>query len=370
MLRTVPGIERNPEAEQAAFEERPFHHFVDVHAEAGQFAVKHGWTYIIPSAPRLLRARKRVADAVRRGPRNGSGKGLDRERVTELIRRRASELEISAVGFVAHDPRYTFAPYAEQQDQNVIVLVIEQDHAATQTAPSVRAERAAFRAYAEADAAAAGLASFVQDLGFRARPHGYLGEAVVIHYAVQAGLGQLGLNGQLLTPQAGSRARLELIATSAPLVYDEPVDYGVTALCDECQICVRRCPPGAIPKQRNEFRGVKKAKIKPERCFPILAQAHGCAVCMKVCPVQRWGLDAVRDQFLETGEILGKGSDDLEGFRWPIDGRFYGSGEKPRMTNELLQPPGWKFDKTRTAPTDAANIRAGSIVKPNDQTVV
>jgi ferredoxin len=168
-----------------------------------------------------------------------------------------------------------------------------------------------------------------------------------------------------------------LIATDAPVVHGEPVDFGVNKVCDACQICVRRCPPGAIPKTRKQFRGVVKAKIKPERCFPVLAQTHGCAVCMKVCPVQKWGLDAVREHLAETGEIPGKGTSELEGYRWPLDGRFYGPAEKPKITKELLDPPGWKFDKTRTAPLDASKVRAslikrpdGDVLGPNDQTVV
>jgi epoxyqueuosine reductase len=39
-----------------------------------------------------------------------------------------------------------------------------------------------------------------------------------IAYAVAAGLGQLGLNGQLLSPYAGSRCRLNVLTTNAPLV--------------------------------------------------------------------------------------------------------------------------------------------------------
>ncbi len=70
---------------------------------------------------------------------------------------------------------------------------------------------------------------------------------------------------------------------------------------------------------------------------------------MKVCPVQRYGLDAVIARYTATGEILGKGSDELEGYGW-IDGRHYGPGEKPRMTRELLAPGGFTLDPTLTRP--------------------
>jgi len=163
----------------------------------------------------------------------------------------------------------------------------------------------------------------------------------------------LGLNGQLLTPQAGSRCRITVITTNATLAHDAPVDFGIHAICDECQLCVRRCPSGAIPKARSYHRGILKAKIKPERCFPILTVAHGCAICMKVCPVQRYGLDAVKSHLLSTGEVLGRGTDELEGYHW-IDGRRYGPGEKPRMSSELLHPDGMMIDRERKRPKGIA----------------
>jgi epoxyqueuosine reductase QueG len=174
------------------------------------------------------------------------------------------------------------------------------------------------------------LGRFLEDHGIRARVHTFVGETLTIPYAVEAGLGQLGMNGQLLSPAAGSRARLSIITTDADLDHDHPVDYGINAICDACQACVRRCPVGAIPNKRTEYRGVTKVKIKTERCFPVVIQADGCAVCMKVCPVARYGLDAVQQHFTRTGgEILGRGSDELEGFVWPFDGAYYGPGDKP-----------------------------------------
>ena len=44
---------------------------------------------------------------------------------------------------------------------------------------------------------------------------------------VEAGLGQLGVNGQLLSPHFGSRARLQVILTDANVEYDKPVDFGI-----------------------------------------------------------------------------------------------------------------------------------------------
>jgi Pyruvate/2-oxoacid:ferredoxin oxidoreductase delta subunit len=139
---------------------------------------------------------------------------------------------------------------------------------------------------------------------------------------------------------------MNIIISDAPLIYDKPVDYGVPAICDACKACVVNCPPSAIRSTREMYRGVYKAKIKTERCLPIVAQVAGCAVCQKVCPAQRYGLPAVINEFKASGKILGRGTDELEGYIWPVDGKYYGAGERPDVT-KLLNPAGWKFDPTR-----------------------
>jgi epoxyqueuosine reductase len=354
-LRTMPGVPRDEGKEEEAFAKGPLHFFFGIHPEATKDFVSHGWEYLLPTAPRYSRSLtslKRVRKASRTmAPGGGDFAAMTPAERSTALRVEAARIGLSAVGFAPYDPKYAWREYTSRhQTGSVIVCVYEQDKAATQTAPSARAERAAFFAYAEAMKRVAALAEFAQGRGGVAQPHGPIGEALVIPYAVRAGLGQLGLNGQLLTPAAGSRVRVCLITTDQELEHDEPVDYGIPVICDECQICARRCPVGAIPIKRAEHRGIVKAKIKTERCFPVVARVEGCAICMKTCPVQAHGLDAVLEHRERTGEILGKGSDELEGYHWPPDGRHYEPGEKPKVTSDLIRPKGWQLDVARVAP--------------------
>jgi ferredoxin len=149
------------------------------------------------------------------------------------------------------------------------------------------------------------------------------------------------------------------MSTNAPFVHDQPVDYGLEGVCNECQICVRRCPAGAIPANRKESRGVVKAKLNTKRCLPVMGKTAGCSVCMKVCPVQRFGLPAVLEEFDRSGKILGKNTDDLEGFDWPLDGKHYGPGDRPRLPLEVFETPGFDFDPNRKEPV--------GWVKPDDK---
>jgi epoxyqueuosine reductase len=352
-LRTAPGIPKDAVEEEAAFESAPLQRWTQVHAEATEFILHHSWFSRMINMPGKMRYARLVAKPPRREP-PVSRRPVDGPELTRKIKAMAADLGMSAVGVAHYDPKYVFAPYLGDRDgQFVIVCLLEQNWAATQTIPSLLAERAHNNTYERLIGMADQLAEMLRGLGFAARPGDPDGRAMYIDYAVEAGLGQLGLNGQLLTPFAGSRCRITIITTNAPLSVDTSVDFWVPSVCDRCKACVRRCPTGAITSKRASHRGVYKAKIKMDRCLPMVAQIGGCAICMKVCPVQRYGLPAVIEHYKETGTILGSRTDELEGFIWPIDGRYYGPGEKPKsaVKAEMLHPPDLVFDPDRKLPT-------------------
>lgn len=354
-LLTGPGVELLPDAQRAAFEEAPLHDFIRLHPDmrSPTSPTSEMWVSLLSTSPRLQAAARRRARFVREHL-PGRLHEVDPADLTRRLHAEAARLGLSAVGVTAYDIRYNFAEYhGLNVGDTMIIGILEQNYDSTQTSPSIRAEKAALTAYAGLEDRMVELARWLHDQGYQARPEGFVGESMAIAYAVAAGLGQLGLNGQLLTPHAGSRCRLHVLSTDAPLVHDAPVDLGIEGVCNSCQICVRRCPPGAIPAMRKESRGVVKAKINTKRCLPVMGKASGCSVCMKVCPVQRYGLGAVLEEFEATGTILGKGTDDLEGYDWPIDGAHYAPGSTPRITADILAMPGFDFDPARTEPPRA-----------------
>lgn len=355
-LTTEPGIRRNVAAENDAHTRHPLHFFFVLHSEVRPVLLEHLAVTFLTVAPRLFSATRRLRAVQDRQPTTPPQRGIDPQALTAQLKAEARRLGISAVGVATHDPRYTFAEYAGLAvGDRVVVCALEQNYHATQRIPALRSEQAALSAYAELEDRLVALAEWLRRRGYRARPETFEGESLVIHYGVAAGLGQLGMNGQLLTPQAGSRCRLNMLTTDAPLELDEPVDYGLEGVCDTCQICVRRCPVGAIPNRRKEYRGVLKAKLNTKRCLPILMQTAGCSICMKVCPVQRFGLDAVLEEYGRTGQILGKDTDDLEGYDWPLDGEHYGPGQRPSVPASVINLRGLRFDPDRVElqPTDS-----------------
>ncbi len=346
-LLTAPGERIDPDEALAAFEREPLHSFVALHYESCVWEMARGWQVFLRFAPMLARA-DRSAERAESNPSptasaNGTGSRDSDQALTSSLRGYAAALGLGALGVTAFDRKYmTEQGIGTEAGNRVVVVALEQQYEATQLTPSDRSLAATYDSEAESLDLTVRLVQFLQARGFRARAHGK-GDGMTIPFAVAAGMGQLGLNGQLLTPAAGSRCRLFMLSTNAPLVLDQPVDYGVHGICDRCQACVRRCPVGAIPRRRRVDRGVEKIKINQKRCFTTVAQVKGCGICMKVCPIQRYGLGAVLDEFARSGRILGRHTDDLEGYDWPLDGRHYGPGERPRLPLEFHTPPGFNF---------------------------
>ena len=264
------------------------------------------------------------------------------EDVTEAIRQKARELGYGEVGFTRNDTHYVYQSRKRVMRNDLphaICLALEQDYAKTQTIPSMEAEDTHFGTYADQGPLTVELTDFIRSLGYNTQVSGPTWHyGPMIPMFVQAGLGQLGANGQLLSPHFGSRARLQIIFTDAAVTNDKPIDYGIHKFCEQCQVCVNRCPGRALTADKVWYRGVEKNKLVFKRCRPVMARYLGCGICMKVCPIQRYGMKPVMEYYVDTGEVLGKGSDNLEGYDLPDKG-YFGPGELPSFSREFFDMP-------------------------------
>ncbi len=272
------------------------------------------------------------------------------EDITALIKDRARQLGYLEVGITEYDVRYEFKrKKGFTQLPSAICLAYEQDFEPTQTIPSVDAEIVHSSTYRTQAAAGLELGNFIRSLGYRAHviPESDA-TGPVIPMFVAAGLGQLGACGYLLTPHEGNRNRLMMITTDANVTYDEPIDYGIHAFCQVCQVCVNRCPGRALMRDKIWWRGLEKNKLYYKRCRPVMARYLGCGVCMKVCPIQKYGMKNVMEHYAETGQVLGKGTHDLEGYTLDDKG-YFGPGEMPQFDRSFFDMPmgtasDWAFD--------------------------
>lgn len=93
------------------------------------------------------------------------------------------------------------------------------------------------------------------------------------HCAQAAGLGTIGKNTLLITPEFGNMVWLSVVLTEIELEADEPIRNNI---CDGCNLCVEACPVGAVGEpEMNQLACSKYAfgsegkgnwKIKCHKC--------------------------------------------------------------------------------------------------------
>ncbi|MFX1518840.1 MAG: reductive dehalogenase [Promethearchaeota archaeon] len=168
-----------------------------------------------------------------------------------------------------------------------IVMAIAMDYKKF-TMSDIEVSAATGLGYSKMAFAASHLAQYIRNLGYRALPCGN-DTAFSVPLAIDAGLGEQGKHGMLITPEFGPRVRLCKVITNLPLSPDKPIDFGVQEYCEvNCNKCVENCPAQAINGKKEVKNGVLKWVASGERCFSFWCeQGNDCSICIKVCPFNK-----------------------------------------------------------------------------------
>lgn len=227
---------------------------------------------------------------------------------TRELKRAGSFLGADAIGICDYDERWVYTHNYSRQKlaakvmdlpddlTHAVVIVNEMDHETIETVPSALSGAATGQGYSRDIIAVLSITQYIRNLGFRAVAS-LNDTALSIPLAIQAGLGQYGRHGLLITPEFGPRVRIAKIFTDLPLIADEPIDFGVTETCEICRRCSAACPVKAISFDEPNFdthdgishlKGVKKWTINAKQCFQFWAnQGTDCSICIRVCPYNR-----------------------------------------------------------------------------------
>ncbi|MFU8812724.1 MAG: tRNA epoxyqueuosine(34) reductase QueG [Balneolaceae bacterium] len=117
-------------------------------------------------------------------------------------------------------------------------------------------------------------------------------------WAIRAGLGWMGKNGNILNQTHGSWFLIGEMIVDIPFVYDAPV----TDHCGSCTRCIDACPTNAIyePYRIDSKRCISyltielKEKIAEQDASMLNGWVFGCDICQDVCP---WNRKAAYGQF-------------------------------------------------------------------------
>jgi epoxyqueuosine reductase len=108
--------------------------------------------------------------------------------------------------------------------------------------------------------------------------------------AERAGVGFVGKNCAVITPEWGSWVYLGEMITNIPF----PADTSINDQCGDCTICIDACPTGALvgPGQLNASRCISfvtqtKGIVEDELMRKIGNRLYGCDTCQVVCPINK-----------------------------------------------------------------------------------
>ncbi len=192
----------------------------------------------------------------------------------------------------------------------VIVFTIEMDYDAFRAGGVNKINSsAAGQGYSKMAFTAGSLADFIRRMGYQAIPMGN-DTGLSIPMAIEAGLGEQGRHGLLITPKYGPRVRLAKVLTDMPLLTDSPITFGVKEFCEVCGLCAVHCPSGSIPTPEeeptlswdapeiNNNKYVKKWQVTQRTCHIFWnTSGVGCANCLGICPFNKpkgWLHEATR----------------------------------------------------------------------------
>ena len=169
-----------------------------------------------------------------------------------------------------------------------IAFTVEMDFEFTTTGPQAPIVMESGQQYLNAGAIAVQIAAFIRNLSHDAQAHIDANYQIICPLvAKDAGLGELGRMGLLMTPDHGPRVRIGVVTTDLPLKIDKKTDdHTMIDFCDWCMKCADTCPSQAISSEKRKYiDGVLRWQINQEKCFQFwCTSGTDCGRCMAVCP--------------------------------------------------------------------------------------
>ncbi len=226
---------------------------------------------------------------------------LSPEDATRRVKGWAKHLGADLVGIAEIDPLWVYSRRGEIFWDNwdewgseielhhtrAIVFAMEMSRDMVWAAPHTASVVESGVVYARGAFIATQLASFIANVGYSATAnHLRHYDVLLVPLAIDAGLGELGRHGYLITKQFGPRVRLGCVTTDLPLMPDKPVDLGIQHFCSVCKKCATCCPSKSIPfDDPREVNGTLRWKLDADTCFGYWGVVGtDCTLCMRVCP--------------------------------------------------------------------------------------
>lgn len=182
------------------------------------------------------------------------------------------------------------------QYPHAIVLTMEMDREIIETAPGPEAKRLNDSAYAKLADVTYKLSDYLRENGFATEvAHPYENIVNFSPLAQKAGLGWMGKNGLIITPELGPGQKISAILVSIANLpgKDRNEHSWIPGYCDICGKCAKACPEEALI-QKGHFKEDKEIDFVPKLCIGC---SQGCTYCIEDCPFNEKGYEHVKNKF-------------------------------------------------------------------------
>lgn len=217
---------------------------------------------------------------------------------TRSVKRASRLFGACLAGVAAVDERWLYAGEAGDLPEGLdkaLVMAVPMSYRLIQSSPAVPASAATGSGYSRMAFVNECMIKHLRDLGYRAIAASN-DRSLSVPLAVEAGLGELGRNGILITERYGPRVRLCKVFTDAPLVADQAKRRGVREFCETCMKCADTCPSRSITRGEmtatgptpSNHDGVVKWRVNPDTCLAFWrANGVSCSNCIRSCPYNK-----------------------------------------------------------------------------------
>ena len=244
-------------------------------------------------------------------------KVISSEEFSETLIKWMKELGALDVGFASLKPYHfysvkgrgdSYGHIIESDDKFAIAFTVEMKREMVKPAPKASIVLESARQYLNSGNIAVQVAEHIRSMGYNARAHidgNY--QVVCPLVARDAGLGEIGRMGLLMTPKQGPRVRIAVVTTDLKLnTHSYTPDTSILDFCMKCKKCASCCPAKSIELSKPQInQDVKRWKINSVSCYTYWCKAGtDCGRCMAICPYShpdkglhkliRWGIKKSR----------------------------------------------------------------------------
>ncbi len=243
-----------------------------------------------PAAKRSVFMRNEILLPMRSPPANPARTEIpDTTTAATEIKGMARGMGVDDVGIAELDASLVFTQAGDLPHTRAIVFGIAMSFD-TMADIGPRSQDEVHRVYHKLDDIGVRLAHQIAAFGYNASMQPNEGDIPLVALAQQAGLGELGKHGSLISPKLGASFRLGAVTTDMPLAIDGPQDYGIDEVCARCGVCTRFCPGDAIKPFKQAINGVERWHVDTPACEPWFHKLFGCKICLMVCPLNAKGM--------------------------------------------------------------------------------